>query len=94
MQAGTDRICEERYRQVNEKGWSPEHDDAHSGGELLEEAIRWAAEGTRWSTPLDGLCGTAAKRKSKPRLRQLEIAGALIAAEIDRLSRIVERING
>jgi hypothetical protein len=33
------------------------------------------------------MCGPQSKRKTKPRIKQLSIAGALIAAEIDRLQR-------
>lgn len=84
---GIELIAAERERQVSQEGWTLEHDDGHDGGELIVEAGRWALEGTTHAIPGDGLCGTAEKRRSKSRLRRLAIAGALIAAEIDRLQR-------
>lgn len=88
MKSGIELIAEERQRQITQEGWTPEHDDGHIDGELAIEAARWAAEGTDIACDDNGMCGTANHRDSKPRLRQLAIAGALIAAEIDRLNRI------
>jgi hypothetical protein len=83
---GVRLIEEERRRQIEAEGWSADHDDSHSDGELAMEALFWAAEGTDVAAESDGMCGTE-HRKSKSRIRQLVIAGALVAAEIDRLHR-------
>lgn len=104
---GIELISEERQRQIEKEGWSPEHDDQHSAGELLQAAVAYAdcdptmkkfkqkfvLEDTfprgvefrdpypeTWSKQWD-------KRKKHSRLRRLAIAGALIAAEIDRVQR-------
>lgn len=90
---GAERIAAERRRQVEVEGYTVEHDvDHHGHGELLEAAlayIEWLPEEwqdpdtvrdveRRWPFP-DGW-----KPSSDP-VRNLEKAGALIAAEIDRL---------
>lgn len=91
-------IVRERKRQVEEEGWSAAHDDRHRGGELAWAAIAYAAPApvTRdgpgvsydpwpWSEEWDKRPGTDANRGE--RIRALVKAGALIAAEIDRLDR-------
>lgn len=79
--SGIERIAAERARQIEVEGWSAAHDNA-SGGNLREAAVcyvfgrsdwwPWAME---WWKP------------STDPIRNLEKAGALIAAEIDRLER-------
>lgn len=88
MITGTERIVAERKRQLCKKGWSPEHDDGHINGELVSAACCYvlAAENERrlpqqW--PWEPYYW-----KPKNRIRNLEKAGALIAAEIDRLLRL------
>jgi len=103
--SGVQLIAEERQRQINEEGWTPEHDDEHDKGALGLAAICYAAEGIGepvyiadntdgysddpgdyfkdpwpWSKKWD-------KRGKHSQLQCLIIAGALIAAEIDRLQR-------
>ena len=86
------------------EGWTPEHDDGHDRGELAITAACYAVQGTtaevHQSQPsvrgpdycIDawpfGVCDD--KRKKHSRIRQLTIAGALIAAEIDRKIRAGE----
>lgn len=80
-----DLIAAERQRQLDAEGWTPEHDDEHQGGELATAAACyllpdvcddwWPWAWNYWKpTPND-------------RMRELVKAGALIAAEIDRLRR-------
>lgn len=85
---GVDLIAEERQRQVEVEGWTSEHDKWWKGGELCRAAVcyikrpdwldhtlwqEWPFELSWWKpTPQD-------------RIRELQKAGALIAAEIDRL---------
>jgi len=96
-------IAKERSRQVEEEGWTPKHDDHHTGGELAIAGACYAfdyigeaynQEGCRqvgedfwpWA---GGTMKTIPDMKTSPdnAIRQLTKAGALIAAEIDRLHR-------
>lgn len=84
---GVRRISAERARQVAVEGWTPEHDDEHTNGILALAAAELAAYPWPVSHPHErDHCGSVAKHAGN-RLRRLEIAGALIAAEIDRLIR-------
>lgn len=96
MLKGCDLIAQERQRQIEKEGWSTEHDKSHTNNELAWAAACYAAPESifrilggygggpfysnpwPWSEEWD-------KRKQHGRLKQLVIAGALIAAEIDRL---------
>jgi len=95
---GVKLIKAERQRQLDKEGWTPEHDDGHNKGELaisagcyalLDEARRnHAVAGfVRGLWPF-GSCYF--KPTVADRVRELTKAGALIAAEIDRLERIAE----
>jgi hypothetical protein len=86
---GSELIAKERRRQVEAEGWTPEHDDDHTAFEMTGAAICYAklAAGQKlslrrwWPWSLDWW-------KPEPgRVRNLVKAGALIAAEIDRLMR-------
>jgi hypothetical protein len=88
---GAELIAAERRRQVEEEGYSSEHDAQHSDMDLVVAAIAylddlvcprkghplpavWPWEPSSWKpTPAD-------------LVRQLVKAGALLAAEIDRLA--------
>jgi len=94
---GVALIAAERRRQVEQEGWTPEHDDRHDGGELAEAAACYAApwfpprprdEGAPPIAP-EGWPWGARWWKPGDRVRELTKAGALIAAEIDRLQRFV-----
>lgn len=97
--SGIALIDAERSRQMVVEGWSPEHDNQHRNGELAEAAAAYAdlaayqASTADNPTPLDlrrpmGWPFEAAWWKpSTDPVRNLEKAGALIAAEIDRLQR-------
>lgn len=103
---GAERIVKERVRQISEEGWTAEHDDQHTDGEIARAAACYAAEAGDtcieevvevgpdimegknpwpWDKKWD-------KRVLNPstcdKIRMLEKAGALCAAEIDRLLRI------
>ena len=91
---GVELIAQERQRQVDTEGWSAEHDDAHKIGEMALAARCYA------QTSYSQVCGWSAggpertwpwnKQSWKPAddpIRNLVKAGALIAAEIDRLQR-------
>ena len=87
---GIELIAAERQRQVTEEGWTPEHDDQHEGNELLQAAVWYLDNGAvfdfgltlpPWPWEPD------AWKPSDDLIKQLTKAGALIAAEIDRLQR-------
>jgi len=93
-------IAKERSRQVEEEGWNPEHDEQHCNEELAHAAICYLTDYTELGRGLfpqgGGLYSLAARwpweeEDWKPTpddyIRQLTKAGALIAAEIDRLHR-------
>ena len=82
-------IAMERQRQVVEEGWTPDHDDQHKHGEMCAAAAVYAF------TPKQRFQVHASQFwpwdmawfKPGNRIRELQKAGALIAAEIDRLNR-------
>lgn len=94
--SGIEAIAAERQRQIDEEGWTPAHDDRHGAGEMASAAACYAAY--RGDTSPQELMGAdvigilwpfeAAWWKPKDRRRDLVRAGALIAAEIDRLDRL------
>ena len=117
MENGVELIAEERQRQIEQEGWSAEHDEQHLEGQLALVASLYATpiplfarvekedggveiydpwpwwdeiEQTRYSSSTYFYKVKAGdKRKKHSNLRKLVIAGALIAAEIDRLQRKV-----
>ena len=85
---GVSRIAAERDRQIAVEGWAPEHDDEHDTGELVRAArilLNVLVRPPRCKPTID-MWGLVEKHWKDP-LRCLEIAGALIAAEIDRRVR-------
>ena len=98
---GAERITKERDRQITEEGWTVKHDDNHMSGEMAIAAACYAGEAAEiellhdtggldcnpwpWDDKWD-------KRVENPtlddKIRMLEKAGALCAAEIDRLLRM------
>jgi len=98
-QDGVGLIAAERRRHRAQEGWTPEHDDTHDDGSLAGAGACLATEGTdgeflwvnydsSWIRQLRD------KHAATPRIRQLAIAGALIAAEIDRLQRALAASTG
>ena len=86
---GLERIAVERKRQIEEEGFNLGHDLEHDNGQLAAAGACYAL--TSWSLtdaerlfPLEFGC----LKISENRIRNLEKAGALIAAEIDRLQAI------
>lgn len=84
---GAELIAVERQRQVEQEGWTPEHDDGHDRGQIAKAATAYLyhARGltlTKREWPWEW----EAWKPSDP-IRSLVKAGALIAAEIDRLQR-------
>ena len=87
---GIEHIRNERKRQI-EIGWSLEHDDDHTNEELASAAAFYSLpEKYGWYGWLEILWPWRNRHKKGDysRIHQLEVAGALIAAEIDRLLRL------
>lgn len=92
---GVGLIAAERARQLSAEDWTPEHDDTHMDAEMIEAARGYlsaaflAERGRRWNgapPPLWPWNQSWWKPSDDP-VRNLVKAGALIAAEIDRLQR-------
>lgn len=96
---GVQLIAAERQRQIEAEGWSPEHDDQYIGHDLASAAICYAdpfwsgIRNIRPDNPTPRLWPWK-KKWWKPddgsragRIRSLVKAGALLAAEIERLQR-------
>ncbi|TEP53295.1 hypothetical protein IPC72_31235 [Pseudomonas aeruginosa] len=84
----------ERRRQVEAEGWTPEHDDAHSHGQMARAAACYALAGS--SAPNDGTAALLVSLawpwdeqwwKPSTARRDLVKACALALAEIERLDR-------
>lgn len=84
MNFGVERISRERERQ--QARWTPGHDDRHNANELALAASYLALPNNEKKRPPE-TPQWAYELRTNDRLRELEIAGALIAAEIDRLLR-------
>ena len=97
---GVSLIAAERQRQIEVEGWSLDHDAVeHPGDQLAVAAVAYALpyywRGTAATDRMDFWPWDAASwkpnsndrnvREAAPRIRELVKAGALIAAEIDRL---------
>lgn len=91
---GSELIAQERKRQITVEGWTPEHDDQHDRGELVRASVcyaldaHWARDGVPPDWPWDSKWW---KPTPDDRVHELIKAGALIAAEIDRLQRASSR---
>lgn len=82
-------VLAERQRQINVKGWTPEHDDTLTCGELAAAAISYiepAEAENYW--PVDWHDGSF--RPSDER-RNIVKATALLLAELERLDRLSQR---
>lgn len=94
---GVARIAIERERQVVEEAYEAEHDDKHTGRQLMAAAICYLTRAFCISPTAPMLVRavtsywpwhSASWKPSDEPIRNLEKAGALIAAEIDRLWRM------
>jgi hypothetical protein len=104
---GIDIIAAERKRQVEVKGYTPEHDDEHDLGELALAAALYAlpydakvggeplldqADFIGLQIALETGCDFFIDPEPD-KLRRLAKAGALIAAEIDRVLRTAAALS-
>ncbi len=122
---GAEQIATERQRQIDDEGYTPEHDDEHEDGSLAMAAICYAAptkvyrfsddfaqllqfrDPWPWTIPHDRRYRMGERRENPgnvlpdpdtytdaERMELLVKAGALIAAEIDRIERRQEAGKG
>lgn len=97
MKTGIEMIAAERERQITAEGWSAAHDDEHNNQELSIAAECYSEASNML---LSGMCSSFVRKSprrwpwdlsrwkpSEDPIRNLVKAGALIAAEIDRLKR-------
>lgn len=104
--SGSELIQLERVRHRTTEGWSDMHDDGHENGELLDAAqcyiheaqrkeihpqppVNWPWESSAWNPCAD----QDGRIRPADAIKMLTKAGALVAAEIDRLHRI-PKVNG
>lgn len=97
MKTGIELISEERTRQITSELWTPEHDDRHCKFQLTLAAVSYAAvvaspdedgdENGKVRPCYDWPWESKWWKPSDDPIRNLVKAGALIAAEIDRLQR-------
>lgn len=95
--SGSEMIMVERKRQVVKGGWTSQHDDLWKDKELAKAALAylaryislqlWISVGNIWPWSVD-----VWDPKSSRGIRCLVVAGALIAAEIDRCKRLEEKV--
>lgn len=89
---GVELIAEERKRQIEKEGWTEEHDSEHNREELSILAMLYACpvkyrhmlNPRSWFKTMDW---SFSWWKPTDRIKELQKAGALIAAEIDRLKQ-------
>lgn len=98
MKTGIELIAEERAAQVSREGWTPEHDDEHDNGAMAGAAAAYALcaqeQARGWKGPFTmPQCWGWDREWFKPKdqRRNLIRAGALIAAELDRIERAANR---
>lgn len=96
-QTGVELIAAERKRQIEVEGWTPKHDAQHIDGQLAQAASyyamtpetidfindKWGNDNDLYFWPFDL---KFLKKTPNNRIKELAKAGALIAAEIDRLT--------
>jgi hypothetical protein len=97
MSMGASLISGERERQLSGEGWTGAHDDEYTHGELIDAAYcyltppEWRDEASLTPGGVPSAWPFSPERwKPTPEDRERELvkAGALIAAEIDRMRRV------
>lgn len=93
-------IKDERLRQIREEGYSWRHDDQETTHQLSDAAIVYATPAPlrpeiihKWPWDIKYFKPDSTATIDG-RIRELTKAGALICAEIDRLIRAKERVEG
>ena len=84
---GIKLIAQERAEQLEKHGWSLERDDHYTDGELKKAAL-YLLTGDEYFWPESWSMEWLDTFNQKTEIEQLKIAGALLAAEIDRINRL------
>lgn len=97
LKSGVELIAEERKRQIDVEGWTQEHDsNEHQNGELAAAGACyalwwWSRSDAQRLWPFDGVIKAEDDVPYiSDKIRAFSKAGALIAAEIDRLQNILK----
>jgi hypothetical protein len=93
---GIELIVAERQEQIEKHNKTVEYDVKHNAGEQLSyaaEALITDDVHCEWSAPYGWHPETWNKMKVKPYKERLIMAGALIAAEIDRLQAVNKLVD-
>jgi hypothetical protein len=97
---GVQRISDERMRQILQEGFTAEHDDQHTGHEMVKAAVAYASIIEIVESGQHKVASTVPPlwpwdkewwKPSTDPIRNLEKSAALLAAEIDRLLRLREK---
>ena len=88
-------VLTERARQINEEGWTPQHDDRHINSEMAGAAASYALHdiaGGFFKNDIRSIWPWSREWfKPSGKRRNLVKAAALIIAEIERLDRVKEK---
>jgi hypothetical protein len=85
MRSAVNAVVKERLRQIEQEGWTPDHDQEHAGGELAKAAACYAA-----GQPVVGLWPNGWDFKETDKYRMLAKSGALVMAELERIDRLLD----
>lgn len=90
IKTGLELIAEERKKQVEKHGYAPEHDDQHTERQLIDAAFSYitVTEDEEFDVTTQSFWPWENGKPAKSEIDALAKAGALIAAEIDRLQRL------
>ena len=97
MKTGIELIAEERKRQIEAEGYTKEHDAEHTDDSLARAAVCYAIPSVQRTYTYDPISKVRIpqfwpwdikywKPSPEDRIKELVKAGALLAAEIDRLN--------
>lgn len=86
---GVEQIKKERISQIEKHGFTVDHDKHHKNNQLIR-AAKFCLNNIDFDWPSDWDSKYAKKISGKKYVEQLAIAGALIAAEIDRIKHSVD----
>jgi hypothetical protein len=85
MKTGIELIAIERQEQIEKHGFDKNHDEEMSNGELKDAAIYLLTGELKYFPNWDERFHLKFRSKFSNEIETLKIAGALIAAEIDRI---------
>ena len=84
---GVELIAQERKEQIEKHGFDVNNDKDYSNGELIQ-AAKYCIDSVDTEWPGSWEVHFAIKIADKDRVGQLKVAGAFIAAEIDRIQNM------